>query len=418
MKILASSLAEVMGEVLHPGYGHSPTWKPTPLPPEMLPVTAEPTLALDLDVALALAAPPATAAISAPSGAPSREDEAAAVVPRVDSGQPPPEGLVSRVAAELDVVAASVAAPLAVTLALVGLLLLPRRARPRALARSTLGALAIGLGCTVGLLRAEPAKPDAATVPAPASVAAPASAAASAASAASAATAAGATPRFAHPREATLAILYGLLWDGLVTTPLPKDERRGHRPFRGFDELRGELAFPVAPLTSGMAFALSRPELDGWGRPFVFAAKGSSDYTVTSVGEDGLPGTGDDLVLAVDKPFDPSWARHRQALFLRRQGDATLVFYHRHAFGESWWRMGYHHRALARELTATELFDVIEERQLYPVSRRTALRARFDGHAAAPSATVLVFYPRRAMIGNGTLGLDFSHVHSEPWPGF
>ena len=139
---------------------------------------------------------------------------------------------------------------------------------------------------------------------------------------------------------------------------------------------------------------------------------------MTSVGEDGLPGTGDDLVLAVDKPFDPSWARHRQALFLRRQGDATLVFYHRHAFGESWWRMGYHHRALARELTATELFDVIEERQLYPVSRRTALRARFDGHAAAPSATVLVFYPRRAMIGNGTLGLDFSHVHSEPWPGF
>ena len=266
MKILASSLAEVMGEVLHPGYGHSPTWKPTPLPPEMLPVTAEPTLALDLDVALALAAPPATAAISAPSGAPSREDEAAAVVPRVDSGQPPPEGLVSRVAAELDVVAASVAAPLAVTLALVGLLLLPRRARPRALARSTLGALAIGLGCTVGLLRAEPAKPDAATVPAPASVAAPASAAASAASAASAATAAGATPRFAHPREATQAILYGLLWDGLVTTPLPRTSD-GDIARSAVSTSSAAARLPVAPLTSGMAFACrARSSTAGGGR--------------------------------------------------------------------------------------------------------------------------------------------------------
>ena len=249
MKILASSLAEVVGEVLHPGYGHSPTWTPTPLPPEMLPVTAEPTLALDLDVALALAAPPATAATSAPSGASSREDEAAAAAPRVDSSQPPPEGLVSRVATDFDTAASWAAAPLAVSLALAGVLLLARRARPRTIARTTLGALALGLGCTVGLLRAEPAAPDVAALPAPASVTAPASAAPSVASAASDAASAGATPRFARPREATLAILYGLLWDGLVTTPLPEDERRGQRPFRGLDELRGELAFPVASLT-------------------------------------------------------------------------------------------------------------------------------------------------------------------------
>ncbi len=418
MRILASSLAEVIGEVLHPGYGHSPTWKPTPLPQEMLPVTAEPTLALDLDAALALAAPPVVAATSAPSGVAPRDDEGAVVALRAELGQQPPEGMVPRLSAELDGAAPWGAAPLAVTLALAGVLMLPRRSRPRPVAHTALGALALGLGCTVGLLRAEPAAPDRVTLPAPASVIAPASAPPPPASAVTPAAGEGGAPRFAHPREATLAILHGLLWDGLVTTPLPKDERRGHRPFRGLEELRGELAFPVSPLTPGMAHALSRPELDGWGRPFVFAVKGTSDYTVTSVGEDGLPGTGDDVVLSVDKPFDPSWARHRQALFLRRQGDAMLVFYHRHAFGQSWWRMGYHHRQLARELTGTELFDVIEERQLYPVSRRAALRARFDGLAASSSATVLVFYPRRAMIGNGTLGLDFSHVRREPFPGF
>ncbi len=149
---------------------------------------------------------------------------------------------------------------------------------------------------------------------------------------------------YADPHQATLALLHGIIADGIINVG---------QDVSNLANIQNEVGLPTTSPTEGMAYALSTYGLDGWGREFRLDRAGSS-YTVRSAGADGSFDTGDDVTMTVSQCNDQSWDNDRHAFFLKRSGTDYLLFVHRWT-GDLF---RYEAKDEAKSLTGTPLFDV------------------------------------------------------------
>jgi len=112
-------------------------------------------------------------------------------------------------------------------------------------------------------------------------------------------TVAGLHLEFVDPQTATMAIGHVLLKEALVDHHID-----GYEPIADLAELESYLALPGDERTAGMEHAVETFTLDGWGQPWVFELDIHDDevlgYVLTSVGEDGVLNTQDDIVIGID----------------------------------------------------------------------------------------------------------------------
>jgi len=181
------------------------------------------------------------------------------------------------------------------------------------------------------------------------------------------------TRAYADPEQATLALLHGVIADALVSVP---------GPVESLVQLQEEVGLPAQELTEGERYALQTYGLDGWGRPFRLTSHGMDNlaqwyesfrgyrgksyraeaapgihaearYVVTSAGPDGVFDNADDLKVAVKAPTEYNWDECRHAFFLRKEGEAYVVLFHRWS-GELF---AYVDKDRAALLSGSDLYD-------------------------------------------------------------
>jgi hypothetical protein len=183
---------------------------------------------------------------------------------------------------------------------------------------------------------------------------------------------------YADPQQATLALLNGVVADGIINVGDSID---------CLANIRNEVGFPKKELTEGEAYALQTYGIDGWGHEMRLREDGEKRYTVTSAGADGIFDTGDDLSISVKQAEEDTWDRHRWAFFLRNGGELPAVLFHRWT-GE---HFRYSNEERARELTGGKLFDVFNFNSSMPDDERDEqLRAAYDSASAGLTREPLV----------------------------
>ncbi|MBT3222486.1 MAG: hypothetical protein HN348_25720, partial [Proteobacteria bacterium] len=97
---------------------------------------------------------------------------------------------------------------------------------------------------------------------------------------------------YQNPEDATKALLYGVIADGLANTD---------RTVYSLADIQYEVAFPTKNPSEGMEYATTTYGIDGWGKEFKLESHGAPDtgeeiydsWTVTSAGADGTFGNDD-----------------------------------------------------------------------------------------------------------------------------
>lgn len=126
---------------------------------------------------------------------------------------------------------------------------------------------------------------------------------------------------YARPRDATIAILHGIVADAVACSHAdPLDE---------LSDAEDQVGLPVSNPTAGMRWAVANYVDDGWGRPFRFEPVGDRRYRVSSSGEDGQFGGADDITIEVGKADAFAWPKQLHSFFLRKERKDTGVSYHR-----------------------------------------------------------------------------------------
>lgn len=180
---------------------------------------------------------------------------------------------------------------------------------------------------------------------------------------------------YANPSQATLAILHGIIADGIINVGQRVDT---------LANIQNEVGLPTATPSEGMAYALSTYGLDGWGREFRLS-RADRQYTVTSAGADGAFDTADDLAMVVSQCDNGSWDNSRHAFFLRRSGTDHLLFVHR--WTGDFFR--YENRDDAEAMTGTRLFDVLRASDMYE-DLRVKVEASYSQDASGVSDDPIV----------------------------
>ncbi len=176
-----------------------------------------------------------------------------------------------------------------------------------------------------------------------------------------------AVQKYANPQQATVALLNGIVADGIVNVGAEIDS---------LANIQNEVGLPKKKLTQGETYALKTYGLDGWGKELRLAkteaAKGeeSAKYAVTSAGADGAFDTADDVSLSVQQGTDSNWDSNRWGFFVN---DATpTVLFHR-------WT-GKHFRytdaTAAEAIAGSQKFDVASKEALSSAS--TGLTTRYQ----------------------------------------
>ena len=162
---------------------------------------------------------------------------------------------------------------------------------------------------------------------------------------------------YAHPEEATYAILYGII--------KPATAGIG----QGVDVLaniQNETALPVKSLTEGEQYALKMYGLDGWGNPFAlnwteesyYEESNYRVYEVTSAGPDGTMNTDDDISASFRQITNDCWGDVTEVSFyIVPSGDTPTLLFHR-------WKnkmFEYNDKSVAEGLTGDVLFDVLDD---------------------------------------------------------
>jgi len=167
---------------------------------------------------------------------------------------------------------------------------------------------------------------------------------------------------YVDPERATLALLHGIIADGIINIG---------QPVKSLANIQNEVGLPVRNPTEGEAYALKTYGIDGWGHPFRLRREGEK-YHVASAGRDGEFDTGDDIQITLRQCGNESWEFHRHAFFIRKVGFDHLIFFHR-------WtgrHFLYRNRKWAQALTGGELFDVVSPRDLETGRDKDARSAR------------------------------------------
>lgn len=166
---------------------------------------------------------------------------------------------------------------------------------------------------------------------------------------------------YEHPEDATKAMLYGIIADGIVNT-------KG--AVTSLVDIQGEVGIPSNTLTEGQQYALATYGYDGWGRPFKLSSQRNkafvgpvNDIVISSDGKDGKPETEDDIKASICPPSpEAKWEYHRWAYFLRELDHRKLMLIHRWK-GEDF---QYRNRRLAKQLTGGLLFDAVPLKSAFP----------------------------------------------------
>jgi hypothetical protein len=147
---------------------------------------------------------------------------------------------------------------------------------------------------------------------------------------------------YANPEQATLALMHGIIADGITNVG---------QPIQILPNIQNEVGIASKTLTEGQAYALKTYGIDGWGKPFRLTA--GATYEVRSAGPDGAFDTADDLSIDVAQCDDSSWESGRHAFFIRKDGEDHSVLFHRWT-GEFF---QYYDEAGAAATTGSKLFD-------------------------------------------------------------
>jgi hypothetical protein len=153
---------------------------------------------------------------------------------------------------------------------------------------------------------------------------------------------------YADPRAATLGLMYGPVGDALAN-----DGRRDY----ALANAHREVVLPVEDLTQGQRYALDHFTRDGWGRRFDLSYE-PVRYTLTSAGEDGDLGTGDDLSRAVFPVHSLPSLASRETYYVRRVDEKLEVLFHRPRDGDFLF-LGY---MRAAKITGNTFFDHVHAR--------------------------------------------------------
>ena len=181
---------------------------------------------------------------------------------------------------------------------------------------------------------------------------------------------------YANPQAATLALLYGIIADGIANLG---------RPVTNLANIQNEVGLPLTTPTRGMSYALKTYGLDGWGREFRLSGDEKTGYTVTSSGADGAFDNADDVKVVVKGCTDETWDNERWAFFVRKEGTTHSVYFHRWT-GE---HFKYRNETTARTATGGGLFDLFKESELEQKQAAT-VKASFDKVAAGVKHKPLV----------------------------
>lgn len=161
---------------------------------------------------------------------------------------------------------------------------------------------------------------------------------------------------YENPRQATLALMHGILADAVTNMGTRASKLR----IRSLDEVKGEVGLPTKELTAGMKHALQHYTLDGWGRPFRIKGGWYSGFRVESAGADGKFKTRDDLRMRVYLDDDQAWEGHRHAFFVRKLNNKRMILFHRSRAS----CFDFCDEKQAKAVTGTKLFDIFAVKEL------------------------------------------------------
>ncbi len=129
------------------------------------------------------------------------------------------------------------------------------------------------------------------------------------------------------PEQATLAMMHVALREALIT------HHRLDATATELGDVEPYLALPTLETSEGLQMMLDDHTRDAWGQPYLFESHtvDHPQYQVTSIGEDGLAGTGDDLELVVEPEelLDPNNLANQHKVYYLQRKDGELWVYAR-----------------------------------------------------------------------------------------
>jgi len=171
---------------------------------------------------------------------------------------------------------------------------------------------------------------------------------------------------YANPEQATLALMHGVIADGIANVG---------QPIETLPNIQYEVGLPTRQLTEGQTYALQTYGIDGWGQEMRLAG-GPSGYQVTSAGPDGVFDTDDDLSMTVAQNNDENWDMTPRAWFIAEHEGQKVLLFHRWT-GELF---RYADQSLANSVTGSGLFDALAMAALEP-NQVATVTAAYDAVA-------------------------------------
>ena len=197
------------------------------------------------------------------------------------------------------------------------------------------------------------------------------------------------TQSYAHPEDATLVILHGIIRPAIANIGQRVDT---------LANIQDEVALPQKTMTEGERYALKMYGLDGFGNPFSLVSKEKNDsdgqgywqYSVTSLGADGIKGTKDDISATFSQNINDNWGWGADLVYyIVGDGDDAALLYHR-------WNdemFDYGDKDGAEEMTGSDLFDHISNDRLNAeqVSAINTAYASFKADSGSSPLVLQVF---------------------------
>jgi len=152
---------------------------------------------------------------------------------------------------------------------------------------------------------------------------------------------------YADPEQATIAIVYALVAEGLRSIP--------HSVFT-LEEIQDEVRLPKKDLTPGERYAIKTYGLDGWGTLFELQGDAEKGYRLKSAGPDKTFRTEDDLWFFFYSHRYEDFNYMERAFFFQEINGMLVMFFHRFNDG---YMFEYNNQEQAIEITGSDFFDLV-----------------------------------------------------------
>jgi len=151
---------------------------------------------------------------------------------------------------------------------------------------------------------------------------------------------------YADPEQATLAIVYALVAEGL---------RSISDSVSTLVQIKNEVGLPKKNLTQGERYAIQTYGLDGWGTPFELHGNSEEGYTLMSAGPDKIFSTEDDQKFFFYSHRYIDFGYMERAFFIQKINGELAVCLHRF----NWSYFKYYNQEMAIEIMGSDLFDLV-----------------------------------------------------------